>query len=55
MTTEAWEITQHANNEVKVDWCNNFYCLLITFANGLDPDQDRQKVGHELDSNHLTL
>ena len=22
---------------------NNFCCLLITFANSLDPDQDRQK------------
>ena len=29
--------------------------LLITFANGLDPDQDRQCVGLDLDPNGLTL
>ena len=29
--------------------------LLITFANSLDPDQDRQNVGPDLDPNHLTL
>ena len=28
---------------------------LITFANSLDPDQDRQNVGPDLDSNRLTL
>ena len=33
----------------------DLYCLLITFANILDPDQDRQKVGPDLDPNHLTL
>ena len=27
------------------------YLLLITFANSLDPDQDRQNVGHDLDPN----
>ena len=32
-----------------------FCRLLITFANGLDPDQDRQNVGPDLDPNHLTL
>ena len=30
-------------------------CLLITFANRLDPDQDRQNVGPDLDPNGLTL
>ena len=30
-------------------------CLLITFANNLDPDQDRQNVGPDLDPNCLTL
>ena len=28
---------------------------LITFANSLDPDQDRQNVGPDLDLNCLTL
>ena len=32
-----------------------FYCLLITFANSLDPDQDPQNVGLDLDLNTLTL
>ena len=29
--------------------------LLITLANSLDPDQDRQNIGSDLDSNCLTL
>ena len=29
-------------------------CLLITFANSLDPDQARQNVGPDLDPNCLT-
>ena len=29
--------------------------LLITFANSLDPDQDRQNVSPDLDANWLTL
>ena len=33
----------------------NFYHLLISFANSLDPDQDRQNVGPDLDPNCLTL
>ena len=33
------------------DFCH----LLITFANSLDSDQDRQKVGPDLDLNCLTL
>ena len=28
---------------------------LITFANSLDPDQDRQNVGPDLDPKYLTL
>ena len=31
------------------------YRLLVTFANSLDPDQDRQNVGPDLDPNRLTL
>ena len=33
----------------------DFCYLLITFANGLDPDQARQNVGPDLDPNCLTL
>ena len=33
----------------------DFCCLLITFANSLDPDQDQQNVGPDLDPNCLTL
>ena len=29
--------------------------LLITFANSLDPDQDRQNVGPDPGPNHLTV
>ena len=32
----------------------DFCCLLITFANSLDPDQARQNVGPDLDPNCLT-
>ena len=33
---------------------DDFSRLLIFFANSLDPDQDRQKVGPDLDPNRLT-
>ena len=33
----------------------DFCCLLITFANSLDPDQDQQNVGTDLDQNCVTL
>ena len=32
-----------------------FCCLPITFANSLDPDQDQQNIGPDLDPNCLTL
>ena len=32
----------------------NFYRLLISFANSLDPDQEQQYVGPDLDPNCLT-
>ena len=32
-----------------------FCRLLITLANNLDPDQDRQNVGPDMDPNRLTL
>ena len=34
---------------------SDFCRLLITFANNLDPDQDRQNVGPDLDLKYLTL
>ena len=34
----------------RVDFC----CLLITFANSLDPEQASQNVGPDLDPNCLT-
>ena len=34
---------------------SDFCRLLITFANSLDPDQDQQNVGLDLDPNCLTL
>ena len=33
---------------------DDFCCLLITFANSLDPNQARQNVGPDLDRNCLT-
>ena len=34
--------------------CGDFSRLLISFANSLDPIQDQQNVGPDLDPNHLT-
>ena len=34
---------------------SNFCRLLITFANSLDPDQDRKNVGPDLNPNSFTL
>ena len=34
---------------------SNFFHLLITFANNLDTDQDRQNVGPDLGPNWLTM
>ena len=35
---------------------SGYFCrLLIAFANSLEPDQDRQNVGPDLDPNGLTL
>ena len=32
-----------------------FFCLLMTFANSLHPDQDQDSVRPDLDPNCLTL
>ena len=34
---------------------SDFCLLLIIFTNSLDPDQDRQNVGPDIDPNCLTL
>ena len=34
---------------------HNFCHLLLTFANSLNPDQDQQNVGPDLDPNCLTV
>ena len=33
----------------------DFYHLLLTFANNLNPDQYQQTIGSDLDPNRLTL
>ena len=33
----------------------DFFSLLVTFANSLDPDQNRPSVGSDLEPNCLTL
>ena len=38
-----------------IDASGNFCCLLVTFANSLNTNQDRQNVGLDLDLNCLTL
>ena len=35
--------------------CSEFFHQLINFANSLDPDQDCQNAGPDLDSNCLTF
>ena len=35
--------------------CSDFCHLVIALANSLDPDQDQQNVGLDLDANRLTL
>ena len=60
MTTYILRILSHSYTQTMLflysflgsgDFCR----LLITFANGLDPDQDRHNVGPDLDPNRLTL
>ena len=46
------------NMEIAINFflgSDNFFCLQITFANSLDPDQYRHNVGTDLDPNRLTL
>ena len=51
---------QYSNESVRKCYSSStlflLFCrLLINFANSLDPDQARQKVGPDLDPNGLTL
>ena len=56
------KLTQHSKSQI-VLWglinslpaIGEFHHPLITFANSLDPDQDRQNVGPDLDPNCLIL
>ena len=50
-TKNEYEIVVPLNLSFLSDFC----CLLIILANSLEPDQDRRKVGPDLDSNCLTL
>ena len=50
----TWKIMEKSWNcvfEILWEQC----CLLITFANSLDPDQDRHNVGPDLDPSCLTI
>ena len=47
-------ITERINSFHAAIYDLNFCCLLITFANSLDPDQDGQNIGPDLDPNSLT-
>ena len=48
------KFTKSASNYNYVLGSGEFRSLLITFANSLDPDQDRHIVGSDLVSNRLT-
>ena len=37
------------NNHFNFFLSSGYFCLLITFANSLEPDQDRHYVGPDLD------
>ena len=43
-------------SSVNSSLANDDFChLLIAFANSLDPDQDQQNIGPDLDPNHLIV
>ena len=42
-------------DKVNLALSGDFCRLLMTFANSLEPDQDQQYVGPDLDPKHLTL
>ena len=45
----------HVEKKLTLPASGEFCCLLITFANSLDPDQARQNVGPDLEPSCLTL
>ena len=47
--------TVHSLYSIKSSISGDFSCLLITFAISLDPDQDLENVGPDLDPNCLAL
>ena len=53
-------LPRYHKKDNRLIWVNSFlargvFChLIITFANSLDPDQDRQNVGPDLDPNSVT-
>ena len=44
-----------AKRILRINSLHSSVICCLTFANSLDPDQDRQNVGPDLDSNRLTL
>ena len=51
LLSSQWIVPALFNSLLSSD---DFRRLLITFANSLDPDQDRLNVGPDLDPNGLT-
>ena len=52
--------SQVSMNDVSISFnsflaSGDFCCLLITFSNSLDPDQDQLSIGQDLDPNRLAL
>ena len=45
-----YQVVLYLTLPIREDFC----CLLITFANSLDPDQARQNMGPDLDPTCLT-
>ena len=57
---DHWPITLNQNKSdeifLNLNLARGYFCsLLIAFANSLEPDQDQQNVGPDLDPNSLTL
>ena len=50
-TTIKAHQTALSYSSMQLNWC----LLMIIIANSLDPDQNRQNVGADLDLNHLAL
>ena len=60
MQKDCYGTTNKLNNlnDDKINYflaSGDLCCLLITFANSFEPDQDRQNVGPDLDPNCLSF